>query len=93
MGKIIIKLVSLKDPCTACHIIDGLIKETLEKVQKEFDNVEVKLVELEHINEAAEVEGLEVEKFPAVLINNEQITAGSLLTKRQLVSIIQMEGG
>jgi len=93
MGKITITLVSLKDPCTACNIIYGLIKETLEKIQKEYSNVEVKLIELDHIKKAAEVEGLEVEKFPAVLINNEQITAGSLITKRQLASIIQMEGG
>jgi len=92
MRKVKITLVSLKDPCTACNIIYGLIKETVEKVQKEYSNVEVELVELEHIKEASKVEGLEVEKFPAVLVNNEQITAGSLLTKRQLVSIIQMEG-
>lgn len=92
MGKIKITLVSLKDPCTSCNIIYGLIKEALEKVQKEYSNVEVELIELDHIKKASEVEGLEVEKFPAVLVNNEQITAGSLLTKRQLVSIIQMEG-
>ena len=92
MRKITITLVSLKDPCTSCHIIYGLIKEMLEKVQKEYSNIEVKFIELEHIKKAAEIEGLEVEKFPAVLINNEQITAGSLLTKQQLISIIQMEG-
>jgi len=92
MEKITITLVSLKDPCTSCNIIYGLVKETLEKVQKEYNNVELKFVELDHIKKAAEVEGLEVEKFPAVLINNEQITAGSLLTKRQLVSILQLEG-
>jgi len=92
MKKIKITLVSLKDPCTACNIIYGLIKETLEKIQKEYSNVEVDFIELEHIKNASEVEGLEVEKFPAVLVNGEQITAGSLITKKQLVSIIQMEG-
>ena len=92
MKKIKITLVSLKDPCTACNIIYGLIKETLEKIQKEYSNVEVDFIELEHIKNASKVEGLEVEKFPAVLVNGEQITAGSLITKKQLVSIIQMEG-
>jgi len=92
MKKIKITLVSLKDPCTACNIIYGLIKETLEKIQKEYSNVEVDFIELEHIKNASEVEGLEVEKFPAVLVNGEQITAGSLITKKQLVSIIHMEG-
>ncbi|HHW48308.1 MAG TPA: thioredoxin family protein [Clostridiaceae bacterium] len=92
MKKVKITLVSLKDPCTACNIIFGLIKETLEKIQKEYSNVEIDFVELEHIKNASEVEGLEVEKFPAVLVNGEQITAGSLLTKQQLVSIIEMEG-
>lgn len=93
MGKITITLVSLKNPCTSCHITYGLIKEVLEKVQKEHNNVDVKYVELEHIKEAKQIEGLEVEKFPAVLINSEQITAGSLITKRQLDAIIQMEEG
>ncbi|MBZ4646445.1 MAG: Thioredoxin domain [Clostridia bacterium] len=90
--KVNVKVVSLKEPCTACIIIDGLIKEILAKIQKEYNNVEVEIIELEHPKQAHLVKGLEVEKFPAILINDEQVTAGSLPSKQQLISMIQTGG-
>lgn len=89
-GKIIVKLVSLKDPCSACVIIDGLLKEMLIKIQKEMDNVQVEIIELNNLNQVHSIKGLEVEKFPAVLINDEQVTAGSLPSRQQLIAMIKL---
>jgi hypothetical protein len=53
----------------------------------------LEIIELDNLKQVAMVQGLEVEKLPAVLINNEQVTAGSLPTKEQLISMIQTGGG
>jgi len=87
-----IELISLKQPCTACLITEGLIREILEKIRSQYDYVKIEYVKLENLKEVHKIEGLEVEKFPALIINGEQITAGSLPMKKQLISIIEMEG-
>lgn len=92
-NKVKISLVTLKQPCTACLITGNLIREMLEKVGRELDYAEIEYVELDSLKAAHSVDGLEVESLPAVLINNEQITAGSLPMKNQLISLIQMEAG
>lgn len=88
-----VTVVSLKEPCTACIIIDGLIKETLQKLQQQYPQLQVEILELDHLNQAAHIEGLEVEKFPAILINGEQVTAGSLPSRQQLLEWIRQKGG
>ncbi len=85
-----IEIVTLKEPCTACQIIEGLIRDMLKKLKAQYD-VEVVNTILQHPKEAATVEGLEVEKFPALLINGEQITAGSLPRLDQLKRILEAE--
>lgn len=82
-----ITMVSLKEPCSACLIIDGLLRETLDKLGRETD-IDVEFIVLENLKDVSKVEGLEVEKFPALLINGEQVTAGGLVTERQLRSLI-----
>ncbi|HBM75085.1 MAG TPA: hypothetical protein DD429_05965 [Clostridiaceae bacterium] len=91
--KVKVTLISLKHPCTACLITYGLIKEILEKIRKDFDFVEIEYLELEDLKHIHSIPGLEVEKFPALLINDEQITAGSLPMKKQLITIIKSEAG
>jgi len=81
-----IKLITLKDPCTACVIIDGAVKEILQKIKKEYENVNIECIELKNLSEVHKIEGLEVEKFPAVLLNGEQITAGNILSKKQMIA-------
>lgn len=86
-----VTVVSLKQPCSACLIIYGIIKEMLEKIQKDFEFVDIEYVELDNLKQVHSISGLEVEKFPALIINDEQLTAGSIPAKEQLISIIRNE--
>jgi hypothetical protein len=86
--KVTIKLVSLKEPCTACFIIGGLIRETLVKLQREYTGIDIEIIELEKLEQIYDIPGMEVEKLPAILINDVQVTAGSLPSKQQLITLI-----
>ena len=84
-----IKLVTMANPCSACLMIDGLMRGLLRKTADGMDNVELVIEELRHPKECADIDGLEVEKLPAVLIDGEQVTAGGLLHRRQLIKMIE----
>lgn len=84
-------VVNLAQPCTACIITCSLVKEILKKLQKTHGDFSMEVVELAHIKDAVSVEGLEVEKFPAIIIDGEQVTAGSLPSKNMLISYIYDE--
>ena len=88
-----VKLIALKEPCTACLITGDLLRELLAKIQKEQPGLEVEFVILDNLKQVAMVKGLEVPKFPAILINDEQVTAGSLPSKQQLLTMIQAAAG
>lgn len=77
----------MKQPCNACVIIQGLVKEVVEKVTR-LRNVELEERILTHPSQLYDVEGLEVETLPALLLNNEQITAGSIISTKQLLALI-----
>ncbi len=79
----------MRHPCTACVIIDGLTKEILAKVSKKYPQVEYETVTLNHPNEIKQTPGMEVEKLPAIIIDGEQFTAGSLPRQRDLEAYIQ----
>jgi hypothetical protein len=83
------KVVSLKYPCTACLMIYQTVKESIDRILADYEGLEVEYIELENLKSIHQINGLEVEKFPALLINDEQITAGSVITKRQLVNMLK----
>ncbi len=84
-------LVTLKQPCTACNITGRLSEEIIEKVRRKHGDFEFCKIELQNPGEAAGVDGLEVEKFPALIIDDEQVTAGSLPHPDMLREIIYGE--
>lgn len=86
-----VKLVTLNEPCNACIIISNLIKEIFIHLEKELPAVAFEVIELDHIKKVKEIEGIEVEKMPIILINNEQITAGSLPDRKYLKRLIEEE--
>ncbi len=79
-----IKVISLKQPCTACVITTNLVMELMVKLKKRDDTLEIELLKLSHINELYGIEGVEVEKLPIILVDDEQITAGSF-PKREMI--------
>jgi hypothetical protein len=86
-----VNVVLLRDPCSACFIIGGLIKEMMDKLQKEMDCIDLEFTELEDLKNLHNIEGLEVESFPAVIINGEQITAGTIPDKMEIIKRLEFE--
>ncbi len=80
----VLKMVSLTEPCSACVMIDGLIHEMLDKLLIKFPQARIEYQVVEHLKDIRQVKGLEVEKFPALFLNDDQITAGTLPTPQQL---------
>lgn len=89
--KVKVNIVTLKEPCSACFIIGGLVKQMFDKLQKEMAFIEVEYTELEDLKNIHNILGLEVEKFPAVIINGEQITAGTIPDKKELKNRLTWE--
>ena len=87
--KVKITIVMLKEPCSACLILNNLVKEIIAKLQKKFDNLDIQYVEFSNLARIHEIEGLEVEKFPAIIVNGEQVTAGELPDINYLISAIE----
>jgi len=87
-----IVMVDLLHPCTACLITDNLLRESLEKVKQLRDDVDVEYIVIEHPKKLAEIEGVEVEKLPLLIVDGEQISAGSFLTPKQINAIICQMG-
>lgn len=86
-----VNIVVLTDPCSACFIICGFVREIFEKLQKQMDFIDVKYTELPDLKNLHLIEGLEVEKFPAIIINGEQITAGTMPDRKEIVNILKRE--
>ena len=86
-----INVVILQNPCSACFIIGGLVREMFEKLQIKMDFIDVEYKELEDLKSLHSIEGLEVESFPAIIINGEQITAGTIPDKREIIKRIEWE--
>ncbi len=80
----IINVISLKQPCTACVITTNLVFELMQKLQKRDSELEINLIKLAHINELYAIKGVEVEKLPIILVDDEQITAGSFPTREMI---------
>lgn len=89
--RIKINVVTLQDPCSACFIMAGLVREIFDKLQKKMDFLEVEYTELENLKNLYRIEGLEVERFPAVIINGEQVTAGTIPDKREIIKKLEGE--
>jgi hypothetical protein len=83
-----ITIVTLSQPCSACYITEGLVREMFNKFKKEFPFIDIEYIILDNLREVANIEGIEIEKFPAVLIDGEQVTAGSVPDKNQIIKFI-----
>lgn len=86
-----INVVMLQNPCSACFILDGLVRELFEKLKGKMDFIDVEYKELQNLKNLHSIEGLEVESFPAIIINGEQITAGTIPDRREIIKRIEWE--
>jgi len=87
--KIRITIVTLKEPCSACLILNNLVRELMGKLRKKFANLEIQYIELADFSRIHKIKGLEVEKFPAIIVNDEQISAGELPDINYLISAVE----
>ena len=85
-------LVMQKSPCTACVILNQLNYETLRKVSAARSDFAFEVVEIGHPSEDWSVPGLEVEKMPAVIIDGEQIAAGTIVSPKLIAWFLSARG-
>jgi hypothetical protein len=71
-------------------MLQGLVRETAEKAARLADADFEELL-LSNPSQLYDVEGLEVETLPAVMVNGEQITAGTLISTKQLLLLLNAE--
>lgn len=83
-----ITMIDLSHPCTACLITDNLLVESREKVKRARADVEVEIVSIEHPIELKLYPEVEVERMPLLIIDGEQVSAGSFLTPRQIIAML-----
>lgn len=69
-------------------MIEQLTRESLHRVARAHDAITVAFHEVRHPREMREVPGLEVEQLPALIINGEQMSAGRILTIRDIEEYI-----
>ena len=80
--------IGMKYPCSSCAIIQNLNLEIIEKVRSKRPEIEYKQIILLNPKELYQIEGIEVEKMPIILLNQEQVSAGNLISSKQLVQWI-----
>lgn len=86
-----ITIVTLSQPCSACYIIEGIVRETFNKLKRDFPLMNIDYIVVYDLKKIHDIDGIEVEKFPAVLIDGEQITAGSIPDKKQIIKFMEYQ--
>lgn len=82
----LITLVSRKQHCISCNITDRIVRDAVESVDRKLSDVEVRHIDLDEI-EPSPVP-LEPERYPALLINGKQISAGEVVTEEKLLDLL-----
>lgn len=81
---IVLTLVVQRPPCGACQVLEQLLRESLERAVREDERLRLEVREVSKPSELRSVPGLEVEKMPAVLVAGDQVSAGRILTIRDI---------
>lgn len=81
-----INIITIKCSHTFCLILTNLIKETAFKLQRQYSNIEVDTTELDSLEQIASIKELKEKRFPAVFVNDVQISAGTLPMEHELLS-------
>lgn len=82
--RIELRLVVQRPPCGACQVIEQLTRESIERAIRDDPRLELVVHEVRHPSELRGVPGLEVEKMPAVILEGEQVSAGRIITIRDI---------
>jgi len=85
-----VTLVTMAHPCQACFIAANLLEGLFIRLAADEPSVKWEIITLNHPRELKTVDGLEVERLPAVLIDGEQVSAGNVLHKRQLMEYLKL---
>ena len=84
-----VTLVTPENPCSSCQIAAELMRGLILKLTAEISDAEFTTIYVKHPRDLRGVNGLEVERLPAVLIDGEQISAGNIMHRRQLLAEIE----
>ena len=80
-----LKIVTTKQLCTACHIIEGVVRQMMDKLLTDIDDVETIWHVYDTMEEAFDHPMLEIPKFPAIFIDDEQMTAGEIPSREDIL--------
>lgn len=86
----IVQLVEMRNPCQSCIIVSDLMIGLFERIKADYPDVDFVITILDRPEDIRKVVGLEIEMFPAVLIDDEQVSCGNILHKRQLKAYIDI---
>jgi hypothetical protein len=82
----VITLVSRKQHCISCDITDRIVREAIESVDRKRTDIEARYIELDEIEPSPVF--LKTERYPAVLIDGRQISAGEVVTEEKLLELL-----
>lgn len=83
-----ITLVSKDQHCASCTISDQIVREVLNEVKKKHPEITIRRIKLA-AGEKCGLPGVDIQQFPALLLNGRQITAGSIITEERLEQLIK----
>lgn len=83
-----IKIITLRHPCSQCLILTDCAIQIAERLAKKYKDVSLVVCTLDSPSKARQIKELEVEKFPAIIYNGIQITAGSIPDRRVIENMI-----
>ena len=63
----------------------------MERLKGKYDFLEVNYIEIKKLEDLHSIKGLEVEKFPAIIIDGEQISAGTIPDIGEIEKIISLK--
>ncbi|MFP4562361.1 MAG: hypothetical protein ACLFRY_03540 [Spirochaetia bacterium] len=81
-----ITLISRKQHCISCEITDRIVREAIESVDRRRADIEARYIELDETEPSPVF--LKTERYPAVLIDGKQISAGEIVTEKRLLDLL-----
>ena len=80
-------LVSKDQHCLSCTLSDQIVREVLQQIKKKHPSYSVKHIQLS-ADQKCTIPAIKIHQFPSLILNDKQITAGSIITEERLEELI-----
>jgi len=82
-----ITLISKDQHCLSCTMSDQIVREVLQQIKTKNPEYQITYISLDADQECT-IPAVKIHQFPSILLNNKQITAGSIITEERLEELI-----